>query len=289
MKYFKHIILLLSVLLSLAACHSNDTLNQGEATIEFQSAEIKIKELTSSLLIPIVVKGEQNGLIKVHVALTENYSGYENDKEILITDTELLIPTTINLVNIETLLSVANEEIVPNRYFTVTITYVEGASIGSRSDCKIILQENSPIEGKYMMEGKSQLQSPNGVTSYACTLTSVDDTFRQMNLDFGQGGSALVEVAPTATEGEYKLTIIASQFIGNYSGNRVELTHKIISGGRWVKTSDPIIGTFKNRIVNFETGHALGMEIPAIDGWLGLVGSYTDNNGKAVPLKLIKQ
>ena len=289
MNHFKQIYSLLFVLVISTACHENNSLNQREATIEFQSTEIRIKELTTSLQIPIVVKGEHDGLIKVRIALTENHSGYENDKDILITDTQLLIPATTSQVNVETLLSVANEEISLNRYFTLTITDAEGASIGTQRNCKIVLQENSPIEGKYMMEGKSQLQSPNGITSYACTLASIDDSFRQMSLDFGQGGAALAEVEPTGTEGEYKLTIHASQFIGNYGGNRVELTHKMISGGRWIKTSESIIGTFKNRIITFETGHALGMEIPAIEGWLGLVGSYTDNNGKNIPLKLIKQ
>lgn len=24
-------------------------------------------------------------------------------------------------------------------------------------------------------------------------------------------------------------------------------------------------------------GHALGLEVPAVEGWLGLVGSYTDD------------
>ena len=139
------------------------------------------------------------------------------------------------------------------------------------------------------MEGKSQLPTPTGVTGYACTLTCVDNTFQQIYLDFGHGGAAIADVEETGNEGEYKLTITASQPVGMYSNNRVELTHKQISGGMWVKTSDPITGIYKDKVISFEVGHALGLEIPALNSWLGLVGSYTDDNGKSVPLKFIKQ
>jgi len=61
------------------------------------------------------------------------------------------------------------------------------------------------------------------------------------------------------------------------------------SFGMWVKTSDPITGIYKDKVISFEVGHALGLEIPALNSWLGLVGSYTDDNGKSVPLKFIKQ
>lgn len=288
MNYLKRFAILLLPFV-IIACNDDDELNTGTATVEFQSAEIEIKELTSSLNLPIVVKGEHNGLIKVHIEVEDNHSGFENDKDILITDNNLLIPAGTESVHIEALLSIANDEIIQNRSFSVTITNVEGAAIGANATCKISILENSPLEGKYAMEGKSQLQSPNGVTSYACTLTSVDDSFEQLYLDFGQGGAALVEVETTGNEGEYKLTIAASQVVGTYNGNNVELSHKAVSNGRWIKTSDPITGVFKNKVVTFEMGHALGLEVPAVEGWLGLVGSYTDETGNSIPLKFIKQ
>lgn len=288
MNYLKRFAILL-LPLAMMACNDDDGLNTGTATVEFQSSEIEIKELTSSLNLPIIVKGEHNGLIKVRIEMKENNSGFENDKDILITDNNFLIPAGIESVNIETLLSIANDEISQNRFFSIAIVDVEGATMGTNTTCKINILENSPLEGRYMMEGKSQLQTPNGVASYACTLTSVDDSFEQLYLDFGQGGSALVEVEATGNEDEYKLTIAASQVIGTYNGNNVELTHKAVSNGRWVKTSDPITGIFKNKVVTFEMEHALGLEVPAVEGWLGLVGSYTDESGNAIPLKFIKQ
>ena len=286
MNYLKRFAILLLPLIMIA-CNDDDNLNTGTATVEFQSAEIEIKELTSSLNLPIVVKGENNGLIKVRIEMKDNNSGF--DKDILITDYNLVIPAGVESVNVETLLSIANDEIEQNRSFSIAIAHVEGAIAGSNAICKVNILENSPLEGKYMMEGKSQLQTPNGVTNYACTLTSVDDSFEQLYLDFGQGGAALVEVEATENQGEYKLTIAASQVIGTYNGDNVELTHKAVSNGRWVKTTDPITGIFKNKVVTFEMGHALGLEVPAVEGWLGLVGSYTDDSGNSIPLKFIKQ
>ena len=288
MNYLNRFAILLLPLIMIA-CNDDDNLNTGTATVEFQSAEIEIKELTSSLNLPIVVKGENNGLIKVRIEMKDNNSGFENDKDILITDYNLVIPAGVESVNVETLLSIANDEIEQNRSFSIAIAHVEGAIAGSNAICKVNILENSPLEGKYMMEGKSQLQTPNGVTNYACTLTSVDDSFEQLYLDFGQGGAALVEVEATENQGEYKLTIAASQVIGTYNGDNVELTHKAVSNGRWVKTTDPITGIFKNKVVTFEMGHALGLEVPAVEGWLGLVGSYTDDSGNSIPLKFIKQ
>lgn len=288
MNYFKLFVIILFPFV-LSACDDDNKLNTGETTVEFESAEIEIKELTSFFKFPIVVKGEHNGLIKVNVAVKDNYTGFENDKDILITDYNLLIPAGIETVNVEALLAIAHDEIIPNRSFSITIINVEGASIGTNSTCKVNIIENSPLEGKYIMEGRSQLQTPTGVTSYACTLTSAGDSFDQMHLDFGQGGVAVVDVEDAGTEGEYILTISASQHIGTLDGNNVELTHKVISNGSWIKTSAPIKGVFKNKVVTFENGHALGLEVPAIGAWLGLVGSYTDDYNQPVPLKFIKQ
>ena len=94
MNYLKRFAILLLPLIMIA-CNDDDNLNTGTATVEFQSAEIEIKELTSSLNLPIVVKGENNGLIKVRIEMKDNNSGFENDKDILITDYNLVIPAGV--------------------------------------------------------------------------------------------------------------------------------------------------------------------------------------------------
>lgn len=55
MNYLKRFAILLLPLIMIA-CNDDDNLNTETATVEFQSAEIEIKELTSSLNLPIVVK-----------------------------------------------------------------------------------------------------------------------------------------------------------------------------------------------------------------------------------------
>ena len=75
MNYLKRFAILLLPLIMIA-CNDDDNLNTGTATVEFQSAEIEIKELTSSLNLPIVVKGENNGLIKVRIEMKDNNSGF---------------------------------------------------------------------------------------------------------------------------------------------------------------------------------------------------------------------
>ena len=59
MNYFKLLtIFLLSF--TMIACSNDENFNTQEATVEFQSAEIEVKELTSILNLPIVVKGEKS-------------------------------------------------------------------------------------------------------------------------------------------------------------------------------------------------------------------------------------
>ena len=53
--------------------------------------------------------------------MKDNNSGFENDKDILITDYNLVIPAGVESVNVETLLSIANDEIEQNRSFSIAI------------------------------------------------------------------------------------------------------------------------------------------------------------------------
>ena len=53
--YKRQTIFLLSF--TIIACSNDENFNTQEATVEFQSAEIEVNELTSILNLPIVVKG----------------------------------------------------------------------------------------------------------------------------------------------------------------------------------------------------------------------------------------
>ena len=62
MKYWK-LLAMCMLPLSFVACSSDDDapVNTGNATVEFQNADIEVKENATIVELPIVVSGEHNG------------------------------------------------------------------------------------------------------------------------------------------------------------------------------------------------------------------------------------
>lgn len=289
MKYIKIVAMLLLPFIAMA-CDEDESYNSGAATVEFESAELTIDEVTSAYNFPIVVTGDHTGLIKVSVALKDVEGGFENDKNVIITQSELLIPAGTETVNIETVLSLANDEITPGRHFSLEIVQAEGATIGTKAVCKVNIEENSPLEGMYVLEGLSLLGENAGIEQIDCMLTMVKGSTNQMHLDFGLGSAAMVNLEEIVPGQKYSLTIAANQSLGTHpSYGPIVLAHMMPVGNKWTTVDEPIVGTFENRVVTFDGMHALGISVPAAGGYFGLVAAYRNGAGDAVPLKLIKQ
>ncbi|WP_455586517.1 hypothetical protein [Bacteroides sp.] len=289
MKYIKILTMLLLPFIAIA-CDDDESYNSGAATVEFKSAEITLKEMTSAYDFPIVVTGEHTGLIKVSIALKDVEGGFEDDKNIIMTQHELLIPAGTETVNVETVLSLANEEITPNRHFSLEIVNAEGAAIGANAVCKVNIEENNPLEGMYSLVGYSLLQGSTGIEQIDCMLTMAEGSTDQMYLDFGLGDLAVINLEEIVAGKKYKMSIAANQKIGTHpSYGLVQLQHMMPVGNQWTSVTEAITGTFENKVVTFEGDHALGIYLPEAKGYFNLVGSYYDENDQPVPLRLIKQ
>lgn len=289
MKYIKIVAMLLLPFIAMA-CDEDESYNSGAATVEFESAELTIDEVTSAYNFPIVVTGDHTGLIKVSIALKDVEGGFENDKDVIITQSELLIPAGTETVNIETVLSLANDEITPGRHFSFEIVQAEGATIGTNAVCKVNIEENSPLEGMYVLEGTSLFEENVSIEQIDCMLTMVKGSTNQMYLDFGLGSAAMVNLEEIVPGQKYSLTIAANQSLGTHpSYGPIVFEHMMPVGNKWTTVNEPIVGTFENRVVTFEGAHALGIGVPAAGGYLGLLGAYLNDAGDTVPLKLIKQ
>lgn len=289
MKYIKIVAMLLLPFIAMA-CDEDESYNSGAATVEFKSAELTIDEVTSAYNFPIVVTGDHTGLIKVSIALKDVEGGFENDKDVIITQSELLIPAGTETVNIETVLSLANDEITPGRHFSFEIVQAEGATIGTNAVCKVNIEENSPLEGMYVLEGTSLFEENVSIEQLDCMLTMVKGSTDQMYLDFGLGSAAMVNLEEIVPGQKYSLTIAANQSLGTHpTYGPIVLTHMMPVGNRWTTVDEPIVGTFENRVVTFEGAHALGIGVPLAGGYLALLAAYHNDAGETVPLKLIKQ
>lgn len=289
MKYIKILAILLLPFIAMA-CDEDESYNSGAATVEFTSAEVSFKELTSAYNFPIVVKGEHTGLIKVSVALKNVEGDFKDDKNIIITQRDLLIPAGTETVNVETVLFLSNDEITPNRYFTLEIVQAEGATIGTNAVCKVNIEENNPLEGMYALEGRGLLESSTGIEQIDCMLTMVEGSTDQMYLDFGLGDLVIVNLEQIIPGKKYNLSIAANQKLGTHpSYGLIRLIHMMPLEGYWEMTDEPIVGTFENKVITFDGHHALGIYLPEAGGYFELVGSYLDEQNQPIPLKLIKQ
>lgn len=145
MKYFKLFMLLL-VACTFAACSDDDNNNtNGETTVSFASATLKLKESAGLVNIPIKVEGARNGDVSVVVKAEEvGESPAVEDKHYIITSKSVRVKAdeeTSATLNIETKI-VDDDEINTDRTFKLTIVSANGAKIGENSSVLVTIRDN---------------------------------------------------------------------------------------------------------------------------------------------------
>lgn len=145
MKYFKLFMLLL-VACTFAACSDDDNNNtNGETTVSFASATLKLKESAGLVNIPIKVEGARNGDVSVVVKAEEvGESPAVEDKHYIITSKSVRVKAdeeTSTTLNIETKI-VDDDEINTDRTFKLTIVSANGAKIGENSSVLVTIRDN---------------------------------------------------------------------------------------------------------------------------------------------------
>lgn len=291
-NYIKPFIALLSMAVCLTACYDEENVNIGNTTVQFKEATMQVSEATTSLNIPIVVEGAHHSTVKVHVEYTEAF-GLKDDENVIITSRDLLIPVDVSEVQLETRLSVSNEEIENGRVLSFTITGVEGANLGSNTTCEVNLRESSPIEGSYVLSGMDPFEG-YFATGMACTLLMSESDPDMLELDFGYGATIPVAMQAAETEGDYYLTIQGDNFAGMYF-DTYELTFCYAiyqSGGLAYSTQDISayfeLATRTITILPMGAGYGAGILAPSA-GWLEAYIAWTDDSGELVPAQFIKQ
>lgn len=145
MKYFKLFMLLL-VACTFAACSDDDNNNtNGETTVSFANATLKLKESAGLVNIPIKVEGARNGDVSVVVKAEEvGESPAVEDKHYIITSKSVRVKAdeeTSATLNIETKI-VDDDEINTDRTFKLTIVSANGAKIGENSSLLVTIRDN---------------------------------------------------------------------------------------------------------------------------------------------------
>ena len=145
MKYLKLFMLLL-VACTFAACSDDDNNNtNGETTVSFANATLKLKESAGLVNIPIKVEGARNGDVSVVVKAEEvGESPAVEDKHYIITSKSVRVKAdeeTSATLNIETKI-VDDDEINTDRTFKLTIVSANGAKIGENASVLVTIRDN---------------------------------------------------------------------------------------------------------------------------------------------------
>lgn len=147
MKYLR-IFMLMVATVAFVACSDDDKVSwnsSSDAVVSMSSQEITWKEnrgTNTPVNVPIVVSGERNGNIKVTVTVAETGENPAmEDIHYIITSKTIVIPADADGGQIE-LRTIDDLDINENRTFTMTISDVQGGTIGSTASTLITLKDN---------------------------------------------------------------------------------------------------------------------------------------------------
>ena len=179
MKYIK-IIMMLCVAALFTACSDDEEGwgNASKATVEFEQAEIVVKENKGIVYIPVKVTGENKGRVQVTVAVTAaDENGAEEDVNYMITSKTIAIAAEDTIGNIE-FITVDDEEINANREFVVSIASVKGATAVEGTQTKVVLRDNDAefydkLTGKWTMNYTDAQSGAQG--SWTINVIGADD------------------------------------------------------------------------------------------------------------------
>ena len=157
MKYLKIFMLMAATAMFVACSDDKDNWNSsGDAVVSMESQEIAWKENKGSntpVNVPIVVTGERNGNIQVTVTVAETGDNPAmEDVHYIVTSKTIVIPADADAGSIE-LRTIDDLDINENRTFTMTISDVQGATIGSTASTLITLKDNDSEFYEKLMGG----------------------------------------------------------------------------------------------------------------------------------------
>lgn len=156
MKLKKISAFLLASALFTACSDDSESWNSGNATVSMEQQEILVKENREIFNVPVVVTGDQSGPIQVTVEVAETGTNpAKEDVNYIVTSKTIIIPADQATGNIE-ICTVDDDVINDTRTFTVTISKVEGAQIGTGNSTQIGLRDNDSefyekLQGKWTM------------------------------------------------------------------------------------------------------------------------------------------
>lgn len=291
MKYWK-LLAICMLPLSFVACSDDDDapVNSGNATVEFQSATMQVKENTTIVEIPITVTGEHNGDIRVTAKMVSSSENYEADKDVIVTTENFVLPAETESVNLEAhLVDLANDAIEAGRTITFEITEVKGAAIGTNKTCTVELKENNPLEGNYTLKGYDPYSGGVGSMKFILSMEEGVTDKAYLECDYGVLQMNLAEVEAGK---KYNITIPGYQTIGThstYGAIYFVMTKVDWTTGSVLTGKNDITGVYDNGVITLDLDEDFGIGVRVAAGFFECYISYVDDSGTLVPVTLTKK
>lgn len=237
----------------------SNTNTAGGVTVDMQKPTFSTRENGNIFNVPIQVNGTANGSIIVYVETTPtaNHEAAVADENYIVTSTRIIIPAGETVGNVE-IRPLDNVEENDNRFFDVTITKVDGASIGNQPTTVVELRDNDsdPYEkmtGNWIMNCVTEFNGGDD-GPFALTVQTPDPDDPEMADYYGH------ELYAYGLKG---LDFIYMTFNFDYNEITEEVTMSIQTGGF---ATDAVINFgFKGIVIGcsvYEPGNTAGPDIP---------------------------
>ena len=159
MKTIKTLSTLLLASAFMVGCSDDDVaLNSASCTVGFAQTEMTVKESADLFTIPVVVEGDQNGVVNVELSVEEyGSSPAKEDTHYFVTDKTLTISPDEKTVDFE-VRALDDEEINEARKFIVKIVSAQGASLNDSKSAIIVTLKDNDSNFYEKLAGKWQFK-----------------------------------------------------------------------------------------------------------------------------------
>ncbi|MCM1110201.1 MAG: hypothetical protein NC336_03235 [Clostridium sp.] len=269
MKYIKFFLSVLVAVLVMS-CGDKDTKynTNGGVTVSMQSSTFSVRESSGICNVPVVVKGDANGMIKVTFELIEvGGSVAKEDIHYYATSKTINIAPEDKTNSLE-FLPIDDKEINEDRTFIVKIANVEGASVGDVPECVVTIRDNDQnpydrLEGEWTLSYDDRDLNPYSGTVY---ITVYDDDEFQYERVFQMSGEIMAYTAETDTimmqfnKSAGSISFLGGQTVAsglNFGGDIgvCDLVTAFAGAGGTITTSGAISGPWNEAMTEIDFGN----------------------------------
>lgn len=229
MKLHKYLAIGIAML-AFTACSDDDDVvynTNGNVSVEMQDPVFDIEENAGIVNIPIAVKGNANGMVRVDIDIATSGEGAaQEDKHFIVTGKTIYIPAGQQEGYVE--VSIVDDRFRnPDHSFNVTIASAEGATIGAVRSTMVTIEDNDDtlygrIQGRWRLNGIDGF-TDSPIKQRFCTISGLpqgqEGYGEILTVTFTDDDDCVLTTTAKliSIDGDNALQFTAPQNVGNYA------------------------------------------------------------------------